>query len=303
MLRLMLIRLNKILPFSLLALIGFSASAQGSVNIWAGTGVDKNVRLTPYLAEGEDNIAVIVCPGGSYFWLDRKTEGADVAKWLQSNGISAFVLEYRVGGIPAFITRYRLLSRGNRYPDMLQDVQRAIQLVREKGAEYGINPDKTGIMGFSAGGHLAGMSGEFFDTDFLSSAGVSPTVSLRPDFIAQIYPVVSFVDQSTHKRSLRGLLGEGKSISGEMKDSLSLEKHVRTDMPPVFLINCIDDPIVKYRNSELMDSALTAKGVPHRYTQYKTGGHGFGATPSKTTEEAIGWREEFINWVNSLFSE
>ena len=296
-----LMKLNRILSLALLLLMGFGGLAQEPLNIWAGTELNKNVRLTPYPAEGNNNIAVIVCPGGSYFWLDRKSEGVGVAEWLQSNGISAFVLEYRVGGVPAFITHYRLVSRGNRFPDMLQDVQRSIQIVRENAEEFGINPDKLGVMGFSAGGHLAGMSGEFFDIDVLSTAGIKSKVSLRPDFIAPIYPVVSFVDHSTHKRSRRGILGEGNSISKEMKDSLSLEKHVRADMPPVFLMNCVDDPIVKYRNSELLDSALTAKGVPHKYIQYQTGGHGFGATPDKTTIEAIGWREEFLNWLKSLF--
>lgn len=184
---------------------------------------------------------------------------------------------------------------------MLQDVQRSIQLVRENASEYDIDPNKVGVMGFSAGGHLTAMSGEFFDTDVLSLVGIKPTVSLRPNFIAPIYPVVSFTDPSVHKRSRRGALGEGKSINTAMKDSLSLEKHVRVDMPPTFLMNCMDDPIVKYHNSELLDSAMTAKGVHHKYIQYKTGGHGFGATPEKTTSEAIQWREEFLEWIKTLF--
>lgn len=270
------------------------------INIWEGTACNSNVKLTPYIAEGKNNPAIIVCPGGSYFWLDKKTEGKGVAEWLQSNGISAFVLEYRVGGVPAFITHYRLVSRGNRYPDMLQDVQRSIQIVRENASQYGINPNKVGVMGFSAGGHLAIMSGLFFDSDFLSIVGIEPQVSLKPNYIAPIYPVVSMTDWSTHKRSRRGLLGEGSSISNEMKDSLSLEKHVRQDMPPTFLMNCVDDPIVKYRNSELLDSAMNACGVPHRYIQYQTGGHGFGANPEKTTSEAIAWKNEFLIWLKGI---
>lgn len=272
-----------------------------SLNIWEGTECNAKVTLTPYLANGNNNIACIVCPGGSYFWLDKKTEGVGVAEWLQSQGISAFVLEYRVGGVPAFITHYRLISRGHRFPDMLQDVQRAIQLVRENADKYHINPDKLGVMGFSAGGHLSAMSGLFFDTDVLSEFGITPNVSLKPNFIAPIYPVVSMVDKSTHKRSRRGALGEGKSISKEMKDSLSLEKHVRIDMPPTYLMNCVDDPIVNYHNSELLDSAMTAMGVNHRYVQFKTGGHGFGATASKTTSEAITWKEDFLTWLKSIF--
>lgn len=96
------------------------------------------------------------------------------------------------------------------------------------------------------------------------------------------------------------VIGEGSSIRKEMKDSLSLEKHVRQDMPPTFLMNCVDDPIVKYRNSELLDSAMNACGVSHRYIQYKTGGHGFGATPEKTTPEAIAWKNEFLIWLKGI---
>ncbi len=288
---------------SILLLFFFAESravVSAPINIWADTECKANVKLTPYLAPGNNNIAIIVCPGGSYFWLDKKTEGVGVAEWLQSNGISAFVLEYRVGGIAGFITHYRLLARGNRYPDMLQDVQRSIQLVRENAEQFGIDPEKLGVMGFSAGGHLTVMSGLFFDNNVLSLVGVKTNVSLKPNFIAPIYPVVSLVDKSTHKRSRRGLLGEGHSISKEMKDSLSLEKHVRTDMPPTYLMNCVDDPIVDYHNSELLDSAMTSKNVPHKYVQYKTGGHGFGANPNKTTKEAIAWREDFINWLKEI---
>lgn len=294
--------INIIILFLLIGIqIGKAQPASQPINIWAGTECKANVKLTPYLAEGKDNIACIVCPGGSYFWLDKKTEGVKVAEWLQSNGISAFVLEYRVGGIAAFITHSRLISRGNRYPDMLQDAQRSIQIVRENWEAYGIDPNKLGVIGFSAGGHLAGMSGLFFDSKALEQSGITPDVSLKPAFIAPIYPVISFVDNSTHKRSRRGILGEGKSISKAMKDSLSLEKHVRADMPPTYLMNCVDDPIVDYHNSELLDSAMSAMNVPHRYVQFKTGGHGFGATPEKTTEEAIAWKDDFLTWLRKIF--
>lgn len=292
---------NRIISFMLFSLVILSGYCRTEpLDIWEDTDCKAHVKLTPYLVEGKENTAIIVCPGGSYFWHDIETEGVGVAEWLNSEGISAFVLEYRVGTVPGFIFHHRLLTRGNRYPDPLEDIQRSIQIVRENAAEYGIDPNKLGVMGFSAGGHLTAMSGLFFDTDVLGRFGINPKVSLRPDFIAPIYPVVSFVDKSTHKRSRRGLLGEGKSISKEMKDSLSLERHVRGDMPPTFLMNCVDDPIVKYRNSELLDSAMTAKGVNHTYVQFKTGGHGFGATPEKTTPEAIVWKDLFIKWLNSI---
>lgn len=291
-------RIISVILFSLVLLSGYCQTTP--INIWEDTNCKANVKLTPYLVDGKENTAIIVCPGGSYFWHDIKTEGIGVAEWLNSEGISAFVLEYRVGTVPGFIFHHRLVARGNRYPDPLEDIQRSIQIVRENANEYGIDPNKLGVMGFSAGGHLTAMSGLFFDTDVLGRFGIEPKVSLKPDFIVPIYPVVSFVDKSTHKRSRRGLLGEGKSISKEMKDSLSLERHVRVDMPPTFLMNCVDDPIVQYRNSELLDSAMTAKGVNHKYVQFKTGGHGFGATPEKTTSEAIGWKELFFNWLNNI---
>ncbi|MCM1337223.1 MAG: alpha/beta hydrolase [Candidatus Amulumruptor caecigallinarius] len=274
--------------------------AQQGFNIWEGTDCDARVTLTPYLAEGSGNTAVIVCPGGSYFWLDRSTEGKGVAEWLRSEGVSAFVLEYRVAGIPAFITHYRLFARGNRYPDMLCDLLRAIALLRERAGEFGIAPERVGVMGFSAGGHLAALAGIQFDAGLLDASGGSLSQSLKPAFVASIYPVVSLTEECTHKRSRRGLLGEGHSISEAMKDSLSLERHVRPDMPPLYLMNCVDDPVVDFRNSVLLDSALTAADVPHRYRQYATGGHGFGANPAKTTSEAIAWKADFITWLRHI---
>ena len=113
-------------------------------------------RLRPFLAESETPApAIIVCPGGSYCWHDMKAEGTEVARWLQANGISAFVLKYRVQGIMPYILHSRLLFRGHQYPDALNDLQQAISFVREHAAEYHINPSRIGVMGFSAGGHLA----------------------------------------------------------------------------------------------------------------------------------------------------
>ena len=276
------------------------------VHLWKGMKVrGSRVTLTPYLpANGSrPRTAVIVCPGGSYFWLAKETEGTNVARWLQENGIAAFVLQYRTAGIPAFAFRSRLLIRGHRHPDMIQDAQRAIQYVREHCDELNIDNSRVGVMGFSAGGHLAAMTAEYGGTNFLTLVGIHPEVSLRPDFVALIYPVVSFADKSMHKRSRRGLLGEWKKNNKQMCDSLSMEKHVSGSMPPVFLVNCKDDPTVKYHNSELLDSALTAANARHRYIQYETGGHGFGATPEKTSEEAIHWKEEFLEWLDGLWND
>ncbi|MDE7473359.1 MAG: alpha/beta hydrolase [Muribaculaceae bacterium] len=253
----------------------------------------RGYRLTPFPADGPDSTAVIVCPGGSYFWLDRQTEGYDVARRLQEAGISAFVLEYRVAGVPEFISHSRLLRRGVRYPDMLDDLQRAILEVRADADRYGIRTDRVGVMGFSAGGHLVALAGQQFDR----------CPGARPDFVASIYPVVTFTDECTHRRSRRGIIGDRPDRYAGLLDTLSLERHVRPNMPPVFLMNCMDDPVVDPRNAVLLDSALTAGGVDHTYIQYATGGHGFGATAAKTSPEAAGWFDAFVKWLAERFKD
>lgn len=278
--------------------------AQNTVRLWEGTEEKAaGVTLTSYLpAGGRAAEAVIVCPGGSYCWLDMQTEGVLVAEWLNDAGIAAFVLKYRTAGLGAFVTHYRWLVRGRQYPDMIRDIQRAVQRVREAGAGYGTPGWKVGVMGFSAGAHLAVMSGIYSGTNFLEPLSIEPGVSLRPDFVTAIYPVVTLSDERyVHKRSRRGLLGERNCNKRLMQDSLSLEKHVQSGCPPVFLINCMDDPVVKYQNSLLLDSALTAHGIPHKYILYRTGGHGFGANEKKGTEESAAWKKEFLNWLNTLF--
>ena len=292
-------RLVLILLLSLLSCPGLRAqAARGPVHIWDGTPVRAHgVTLTPYEPEGAADVpAVIVCPGGSYFWLDVKHEGEMVAKWLQSNGFAAFLLKYRTGGWFDFTFRSRVLFRGHQHPDMIEDLQRSIELVREEGFPI------VGVMGFSAGGHLVMSAGELFDTDFLAPHGIECSVSLRPDFVAPFYPVVTMEQDCVHERSRRGLLGERRMRDPRLRDSLSLEKHVKADTPPVFLLNCIDDPIVDYRNSNLLDSALTANKVPHKFVQYKIGGHGFGADPERFSDETVRWQEEFLEWVNNLLS-
>ncbi len=232
--------------------------------------------------------AIIICPGGSYSWLDGKTEGTEVARWLNSNGISAFVLSYPVQNNFNYVTHARAIFGGHQYPDQINCLQNAIKYVRTHAKEFNIDPHKIGVMGFSAGGHLAMSSAEFWNTD-----------DDRPDFVAPIYPVVSMSDKCTHKRSRRALLGERGKRNKTLRESQSLEKHVPTNCPPVFLVNCLDDHVVKPHNSVLLDSALTAKGVNHKYIQYKTGGHGFGASEKKGTEECRQWKAEFLKWLKA----
>jgi len=274
---------------SLFHLFTFAATGE-TVNIWQGVDDSRNVEMTPYLVPGSGNKAVVVCPGGSYFWHDIETEGHDVARWLQQNGISAFVLRYRTAEVPAFIIRYRYLFRGNRYPDPQDDLRQALSHVRTHAQEYGIDTARVGAMGFSAGGHLVMSVAEW----------LSPQE--RPAFVVPVYPVVTMTKSCVHKRSRRALLGEDKVSDKLLRDRLSLEQHVPEDCPPVFLVNCKDDPVVDYHNSVLLDSALQAHHVPHVYLQYQTGGHGFGASDKKGTSESRQWRQAFLDWVEKLYN-
>ncbi len=244
------------------------------------------IKLTAYIPKDNPlGISVIICPGGSYFWLSKDVEGRQVAQWLNDNGIAAFVLEYSHGGWASFTSHIHLKSR--MYPAGFNDLCAAIDSVRSHADDYGIKEDLIGCMGFSAGGHLVMNVAEYM-------AGKRPGLL----FVAPIYPVVSMTHECTHKRSRRGLLGEFPSI--KMMELLSVENHVTKDCPPVFLVNCDDDPIVHPHNAELLDSALTVKQVPHQYEHYKTGGHGFGVSEEKTSPEAIKWKTRFLEWLEGL---
>ena len=232
--------------------------------------------------------AIVVCPGGSYSWLDKQTEGHDVARWLQSQGISAYVLHYRVQGGFAFASGYRYVVRGHQYPDAQEDLQNAILWLRQNADSLGIDRHRIGAMGFSAGGHLVASAGALFDA------------ASRPDFVVPVYPVVTLRQEPyVHRRSRRALLGEYRKRNQTWRDSLSLEEHITASMPPTFLVNCKDDPIVHYHNSELLDSALTAHQIPHRYLQFEHGGHGFGSDTLKAGAEAIVWKNEFLTWLKN----
>lgn len=249
-----------------------------------------SLRLSAFLAPDSINTgaAVVVCPGGSYSWLDVKTEGVAVAEWLQSNGINAYLLKYRVANVSAYILGYRVLGFGHKYPDMLEDVENALKYVYDHSAEDKVDTTMIGVMGFSAGGHLTMLS---------YTANRTP---YKPKFLCPVYPVVSMSHSVSHVRSRRGALGVWGQWNKQMRDSLSIEKQIRPDCPPVFLVNCLDDKVVIPENSIMLDSALTANKVNHVYVQYKTGGHGFGASEENGTEESRGWKKLFIEWILNL---
>lgn len=282
---------EKFVILSLFLLFAKNITAQEMVQIWQ----DQKVRhgdeatLMPFLADDSDGTAIIICPGGSYFWLDDGNEGEEVAEWLQEQGISSFVLRYRVAGFGAFFWHHRRIFRGRRHPDMLKDAQQALKYVKEHSTDYHIDPNRLGLLGFSAGGHLALMTACFSDKE-----------ENRPAFVGAIYPVVTMNDPYAHDRSRRALLSECKQNNQIMRDSLSIERHIPDDCPPVFLINCRNDDVVDYHNSILLDSALTAKNIDHRYIQYKIGKHGFGVSEVFGSKESRQWKYEFVNWLKEL---
>ncbi len=231
--------------------------------------------------------AVIVCPGGSYHHLDLYSEGHTTAEWFADQGFTSFMLKYR--------TNQSLYNA----PAMLQDLQRAIQIVRENAESYGIDPDRLGVIGYSAGGHLVAMAGEFFEThNELEKLGIKTEVSLRPDYVMPIYPVVSMQDDIAHRWSRNSLLGYSKKRqTQERKDEFSLELQVPDNMPPTYVVVAEDDPVVIPENAKRLYAALEAKNIPNcRIAVYDWGKHGFGM---KDTEfmRTFHWNESLKEWL------
>lgn len=216
--------------------------------------------LTPYIPkEKATGAAVIVCPGGGYSHL-ADHEGGPVAEWLNSVGITAFVLKYRIG------PRYH-------HPTPLQDAARAIRLVRSRAAEWKIDPQRIGILGFSAGGHLASTIGTHFDSGQASATDPIDRASSRPDLLVLIYPVIT-MGNFTHGGSKKQLLGD--SPSPELVALLSNELQVTKDTPPTFLVHTANDAAVPVENSLHFAEALRKAGVPFEMHIYERGPHGFG---------------------------
>lgn len=226
--------------------------------------------------------AVIICPGGGYHINAIKHEGLDIAKKLNEWGITAFVLKYRIPSDATMI---------NREIGPLQDAQQAIRLVRENAAKWNIDPEKVGMMGFSAGGHLASTAGTHYQKSVLPDA---EGVSLRPDFLVLGYPVISFTDSIGHLGSRDNLLG--KSASAEKIREYSNEFRVTGDTPPAFIIHAADDKGVLPANSISFFEKLLKNNVPAELHIYERGGHGFGMD-NPTTEE--NWMDTLKHWLVS----
>jgi len=240
--------------------------------------------LTIYLpaAEQATGTGVVVCPGGGYAHLAMDHEGDQIARWLNSFGVAAFVLKYRLG------PRYH-------HPAPLQDAQRALRFVRLHAADYGVRADRIGIWGFSAGGHLAATAGTHFDRGHPQAPEAIDRESCRPDFLILAYPVISFTTPYTHRGSLRNLLGDNPDP--QLVESLSAEKQVTPETPPTFLFHTNADTGVPAENSVLFYLALRKAGVPAEMHIYQNGPHGVGLAP---LDEALSsWPARLADWMRT----
>ena len=227
--------------------------------------------------------AVIVCPGGGYVHLAMTHEGTDVCKWLNSLGITAFLLKYRLPGDETMV---------DKTIGPLQDAQRAIQLVRLHGKEWGVDTGAVGILGFSAGGHLVSTVGTHFTHAVIDNkAGVS----LRPDFLVLLYPVISFADSIGHRGSRDNLIG--KNPDPALVQLYSNELQVTDRTPPTFLVHAEDDKTVMVVNSLYFYEALIKHHVPAELHVYPKGGHGFGM--HNPTTGADQWPDRLAEWMKA----
>lgn len=239
-------------------------------------------KLIPYIAENNTKGGcVIICPGGGYVQLAIDKEGKQPAAALNENNITAFVLQYR--------TNYS-------YEGVMTDVFRAIRYVRAHADEFGINPDKIGVMGFSAGGHLAAMSLQHYDEDNQNADDIDKE-SAKPDLGILCYPVLSLKDEKTHELTRHTFLGKDNENNEELIKKYSAEENVTKDMPPAFIWHCKPDEAVPVENSEDLAKAMKDKGVDYELHIYKTGAHGLGL--AKDSDEAKEWFPDCVEWLQS----
>ncbi len=242
----------------------------------------RNPTLTVYQPPKEKatGAAVVICPGGGYGILAAAHEGADVARRFNEQGIAAFVVKYR---LPS--------AKTSTNPEIapLQDAQQAIRVVRQRAAEWQVDPNRIGIMGFSAGGHLASTAGTHFQKALIPNAN---NISVRPDFMILIYPVISSQPGVTHQGSFENLLG--KNASPEKLKEYSNDQQVTAQTPPTFLVHASDDKAVPSANSILFYQALQQQNIPAELHIYPKGGHGFGLKNPTTPDN---WFERCLNWM------
>jgi acetyl esterase/lipase len=239
------------------------------------------LRITPPAVDRPNGTAVIICPGGGYHGQSRLREGWQYANWLSTLGVTTFELKYRV------------VDFG--HPAPLQDVLRAVRLVRARAAEFNIDPNRIGVMGSSAGGHLAACAGTLFDDPAGRTGAALDAVSARADFLILMYPVITMDDPAAHAGSREALLG--KHPTPELLRLLSLEKQVTGRTPPTLLIHTQEDQSVPVENSLRFFQALTRAHVPAEMYVFEHGSHGMGLRDGLGT--ASQWPRRAEEWLRT----
>ena len=272
------------------SLILSRAEMQTPIPLWPdgapgahGTNATDIPTLTPYLATNSTGAAMVICPGGGYGML-APHEGNDYALWLNQHGVSCFVLKYRLG------------SSGYRHPAMLNDAARALRWVRAHADDYKIDPHRIGIMGSSAGGHLASTLLTHFDAGDTNAADAIERQSSRPDIGILCYAVIS-MGEFTHQGSKENLLG--KDPSPELVKLLSNELQVTTNTPPCFIWTTFEDNVVPMENSMLFAEALRKNHVPFDLHIYQKGGHGMGLADKPPFAHVHPWVNDCLVWLKA----
>ena len=256
---------------------------EGEVPGAKGTEAKDTPKLTVHLPEKRSakGTAVVICPGGGYRYVAIGHEGHEIARWLNTHGIAAFVLDYRHNG------------NGYQHPIPLQDAQRAIRTVRAGAEKWKLNPKHIGIVGFSAGGHLASSAAVHFDAGDADADDAVERVSSRPDFAVLGYPVIAFDKPYSHRGSQANLLGENPSA--ELIEKMSTERQVTKNTPPTFLWHTGEDAGVMPENSVQFYLALRRAGVPAELHVYQHGRHGLGLATQ--VEGTKAWPGQCIDWL------
>jgi acetyl esterase/lipase len=245
-----------------------------------GTFQSADAAITVHRAANPNGAALVICPGGGYGGLVTGAEGHGIAQWLTQHGITGVVLEYR-------------LPRGNAFVPLL-DAQRAIRTVRSQAVEWGVDPRRIGIIGFSAGGHLASTVGTHFDAGDPKSPDAIGRVSCRPDFMVLVYPVISMGDKG-HQGSRNNLLG--KDAKPELVELFSNEKRITAQTPPAFLAHALDDKVVPSDNSRMFYDALKTSGVEAKYLELPSGGHSLNGYKGPMWDA---WQAQSLEWLAGL---
>ncbi len=231
--------------------------------------------------------AVVICPGGGYAILAYDWEGSDVARWLNSKGIAGIVLKYRLPNSKSNVVSYK---------SPLMDAQKAMRLVRYNAEKWNINKKEVGIMGFSAGGHLASTLGTHFDEKLNESKDLVNFISARPDFMVLMYPVITMKEPYVHKGSRNNLLGP--EPSNELINHLSNEMQVKQNTPPTFIVHSGDDKGVPIENSLMFYKALREKDIPAEMHFFPSGGHGY--SMAQNNESLRSWPDLLNVWLRGL---